>query len=106
MIQCDHWRDVGLVDAGGCAIGKFGGRPSRGTCHACLGLSVTPSSSREIKPPALHLTQAQQQMIVVHKRICSACDHHKRFTRLTVHCTRCGCAGLSLLKGPCPMKKW
>lgn len=40
-VECPQWSDCGVKGGGCCALGKFGGRPSRGTCHLiCLGLSA------------------------------------------------------------------
>lgn len=45
-IDCQHWRDEGAKDWGRCAIGKFGGRPSKGTCRECL---KQPAYTRQIR---------------------------------------------------------
>ncbi len=106
-IPCPHWRDINLVGAGQCALGKFKGKPSHGTCRTCLGQTMAPTSSPAVKAslPTL-LTPLQQKRVTDHRAICESCEHAKGFTRLTVRCEDCGCAGLSLINGRCPKKKW
>lgn len=31
-MNCAHWKDIGLKNAGGCGLGLFGSRPSFGVC--------------------------------------------------------------------------
>lgn len=103
-INCQHWEDVGLRDAGGCALGKFRGRPSHGTCAICLG--VTPSPTPVNRPVLTILTLEQKQRVQAHRAVCEHCEHAKGFTQVTVKCEGCGCSGVSLLNGKCPQNKW
>lgn len=49
-VNCEHWRDCGVIGGGCCAIKKFN-RPSFGTCNiACLGLRMERPSEPEVKP--------------------------------------------------------
>jgi|GEM_PF-5742913 len=105
-IPCEHWRDEGLIGAGVCALGRFKGRPSHGVCRACLGLPAMESSEAEHRPTRVFVTKEQQTLAQAHRAICEACPQVKGFTRWTVSCRQCGCAGLSLVRGECPEGKW
>jgi len=103
-VNCEHWQDIGLRDAGQCALGKFRGRPSHGTCAVCLG--ITPTQSTASRPLHAILTDEQKQRMQTHRAICETCEHARGFTQVTVKCQGCGCAGVSLLNGRCPKDKW
>jgi hypothetical protein len=45
-VNCEHWRDCGIVGGGCCAIGRYN-RPSHGVCDVCLKVPVRPPA-----PPA------------------------------------------------------
>ena len=103
-IDCPHWRDIGLRGAGECNPGKFRGKPSHGTCAVCLGIAPAPAAG--VTALSTILTEDQQQRVRERKAICATCDRAKGFTQLTVRCDGCGCVGLSLLNGRCPLGKW
>jgi hypothetical protein len=54
-VDCPHWSDCGVKGGGCCALGRFGGRPSRGTCLICLGLPQdAPPALPATTPPPCH----------------------------------------------------
>jgi hypothetical protein len=56
-VPCPHWRPCSIAAAGDCALRKFGGRPSRGTCLlVCLpGLPVPPPAIPSVDTSVLPL---------------------------------------------------
>lgn len=34
-MTCRHWSDCGVAMGGCCALGRYGGKPSLGTCRQC-----------------------------------------------------------------------
>ena len=39
---CRHWRDCGILGGGCCRQGRYGGKPSLGTCRVCPSYSGRP----------------------------------------------------------------
>ena len=39
---CRHWHDCGIIGGGCCRIGRYGGKPSLGTCRVCPSYSGRP----------------------------------------------------------------
>jgi len=108
VIHCKHWSDVGLADGGKCAIGLHGGNPSRGTCRRCD--RIQPESTAQI---AQLNARTGADEVSRRERICRACENVKSITINrgafcvnTVSCSVCGCGGLSLVNGKCPLGKW
>lgn len=67
-IPCEHWRDCGIRHGGCCAIGKYGGKPSNGTCAiACLNkpelVSVEPEKVKVRVPTAEERAAAEAARI-------------------------------------------
>ena len=59
MIDCPHWSDCGIDGGGCCAVGKYGGRPSRGMCQlVCLGGKAAPQPSRGLGDTIAKITKA------------------------------------------------
>lgn len=93
---------------GRCAIGKGGGKPSAGYCARVCRLNGAIPSPETAKPRSrmVALTVEQQALVDARKPICAACEHHKASYVAAVACGKCGCGGISLLRGKCPDAKW
>jgi hypothetical protein len=50
--------------------------------------------------------QAGLDRILARREACGDCGQNAGLHVLTVECEKCGCSGLSLLRGRCKMRKW
>lgn len=67
-IDCKEWTPH-PNGHGYCAAGKFGGRPSLGTCRACLAGTITDTPHDGTEPPPL----TEEQMVAIDRKPCSSC---------------------------------
>ncbi len=52
------------------------------------------------------LSEAQAVLVTERRSICQECGQNAGLHVLTVTCDKCGCEGLSLIRGRCKMRKW
>lgn len=104
MIPCAHWKAEG--DGGVCAIGKYGGRPSLGTCRVCLNL---PPAMME--RPALRLRSVPLAVVEERRASCGRCEENSGDVCRRLLTIRPGCAakvkvGTAIANASCPIGRW
>jgi hypothetical protein len=94
---------------GRCPLDKWPTTNSDGESKLTRPLGTRPAataSSARHPDLARFIDDDQRALLAARRAICDPCDLQRGFTVLTVKCKHCGCAGLSLLHGRCPLRKW
>jgi hypothetical protein len=97
-VECEHWTKGKVVGGGVCADGRFGGRPSLGTCDKCKGLPVrapSPELVQLLTANDLRATEGPKRWAELHRRASSGviAEDEREFIRtLAKGLGRCKCA--------------
>ena len=95
MIDCAHWTPTSSRVSGACALGRFGGTPSLGSCRLCLSVE-----GRVVDEPAV---EPEYERLATFLPICLSCRVDCRLRTLTP------CARAREFRDPettCPADKW
>jgi hypothetical protein len=111
MIDCCHWEAIeGRERHGRCKIGRYGGRPSFGTCMRCGDRNEIDAEPIDVPPepepprmaPVVALRAARNTAV------CQGCQHFNGVNANgTIRCAQCGCENLPpWAMDKCPEGKW
>lgn len=108
IVDCEHARDAASAMMVICAAGRFGGRPSIGSCGVCEARTGEAPVVVDVRGPRLknplHAQRSEKA-----KRICKDCEMFRGMRgSFKVICTASSCqpCGVSLPLGSCPKGKW
>ena len=110
MRDCIHWEPNGTT-RGKCLIGRFGGRPSLGTCTQCTDRNEADADIHEVQsgtmvPPRMAPMIAWR--VAANTSVCQSCTHYQGVNpNLTIQCGKCGCEQVPPWNSDnCPMGLW
>lgn len=119
-VNCKHWKDCGVQNGGCCALGKYGGRPSEGTCLiACLKTGPKMPSLWQmfknllgtIKGAIIYYIQYRELLAsrLERKRRLAICQTCGFFEPEHNRCRKCGCsmkAKVVFQAAECKLELW
>ena len=128
-IDCKHWKKCHIVKGGCCALGKFGGAPSFGTCilvckkykgkqtlnDILLAMPSLTQQAENLAKAAVKVAKATakgdqifatKEIVSFRQEICNTCEFYDIKKK---RCSQCGCITDYKLKTStesCPIGKW